>query len=730
MKPLPFDCSLACEIGVCCLLLVLLQPFTFAQSAGNHCAPPPPPVKEGLKQIDNLFYEDPSNSALARRRLALAQELAKRFPDDMVAQRRYQDEWRHPNADLEVLLAEYRARLDKQPNDPAAIYLNARLLIGTQTKEVIETLNKLKQQAPDFIWTYRELIQIYNYPNFRDPVQARANLKEWMTRCPAALEAYQHLARLGDQEMLKEGATRLRAWLTASSEPDELRHYSTLWAFEFKLKPLSEHASVRQQVAEDVKRLREKNLEPGREWLTTLRDGYKMVEDKEGASWAEEKLRSLAPARPAVKRETFMETRVRWDKEHPWQPGAPPEQIEAYQRARYQATAEWVSKWPDEVEAWGLRLFAARELPELSNAEIEAIIANLTKAIESNGSVRDYGLPIAYTYLKRNIQLEHIPALVQQGIAHVEKQLKRQRPSDLMPTDERFASGASAYNFAHWAGWPLLVEAYAKLKQPDKARQHLAQMAEALKTTKPAEKANDMQKRSYLANQVIYWQTVAKLSESENRKLDALNCYQTALSLRPKIEGPFRDELTENTQRLWKELGGTAEGWQAFLSRNEETKSKLTVSPVTFSTWLTKNQPLSDFALNDLQGKSWRLAELKGKVTFINFWATWCGPCKVELPLVQKLHEQMKERKDTQVLTINMDEGLGLVEPFLKENKYTFTVIPAVEYAARENVSGIPRNWIINPEGTIVFDGIGFGGSGEEWIKKVTEMLEKARGGK
>lgn len=51
-------------------------------------------------------------------------------------------------------------------------------------------------------------------------------------------------------------------------------------------------------------------------------------------------------------------------------------------------------------------------------------------------------------------------------------------------------------------------------------------------------------------------------------------------------------------------------------------------------------------------------------------------PCRMELPYVQKLSEQMKESKDALILTLNIDEELGLVEPFMKENKYTFTVIP------------------------------------------------------
>src|SRR5262249_38310034 len=154
---------------------------------------------------------------------------------------------------------------------------------------------------------------------------------------------------------------------------------------------------------------------------------------------------------------------------------------------------------------------------------------------------------------------------------------------------------------------------------------------------------------------VTYWQAVGKVSEIEARKLDAMTAYQTALSFRPKSFKPRKgkkDELADNAERLWKELGGTDLGWKAYLARNEASKGALETAEA--SAWDAKNQALPEFALADLQGKKWQLADLKGKVAFINFWATWCGPCKQELPYVQKLHEQMKENRDVVILTFNI----------------------------------------------------------------------------
>lgn len=221
---------------------------------------------------------------------------------------------------------------------------------------------------------------------------------------------------------------------------------------------------------------------------------------------------------------------------------------------------------------------------------------------------------------------------------------------------------------------------------------------------------------------------MGKVAEVENRKLDALTSYQTALSFRPqrdKEKGDTKDELADSAQRLWKELGGTEEGWQGYVTRREATRS---VSVAEVLTWDERKQPLPEFALVDMQGRKWGLGDLKGKVTFINFWATWCGPCREELPYVQKLHEQMKGRKDVLVLTMNIDDELGLVEPFTKENKYSFPVIPAVNYARDLNIYSIPRNWVVDTDGVLQFEGVGFGSDGNEWMKRANETIEKVHG--
>jgi hypothetical protein len=97
------------------------------------------------------------------------------------------------------------------------------------------------------------------------------------------------------------------------------------------------------------------------------------------------------------------------------------------------------------------------------------------------------------------------------------------------------------------------------------------------------------------------------------------------------------------------------------------------------------------------------------------------------LPHVQKLYERIKDRKDIQIITFNVDDNVGLVEPFLKQNKYTFPVIPAKFLVDGLVPSlGVPQNWIVDTDGILRLQQIGFG-SNPKWEDQMVEAVEKAR---
>jgi peroxiredoxin len=114
-------------------------------------------------------------------------------------------------------------------------------------------------------------------------------------------------------------------------------------------------------------------------------------------------------------------------------------------------------------------------------------------------------------------------------------------------------------------------------------------------------------------------------------------------------------------------------------------------------------QQAAPFSLADLAGKTRTLASYRGKVVLLDFWATWCGPCRVTMPHVQKFHRELRS-KGLVVLGINIGETAAKVRPFLAKNGYDFQVLldPKHAVAERYQANAIPTTVIIDRKGKIV----------------------------
>jgi thiol-disulfide isomerase/thioredoxin len=703
-------------LAIACLLQ--LPTLVVAQDSANYCEASAA-IKEEFKKLSAIDDVEVPYKVRRERQLVILQDLLKKYPDDFFVQRRYQmARLTGLFIDRPALNSEYRAQMEKDAKDPKAIFLYARALTGRRTKEAIQLLNKLAQESPDFPWTHMQLAEIYAYPNFRNAAKSKEHLKLWVTKCPGTTVAAGMISRGGDKEMMAAAAQSLRSRLESSTDIDDLQLWATLWSLEFKLKPVTEHEQVRKQLADDLKRIREKNQNT-KQQLAALREGYKQVGDKTSQRWAEDEVIRVFPKSATAR--SIVQTR--YTDENPYPKGDAPEaEHQAANKARAQVSAEWVKRWPDDEWSWSSYVRSLAGWDGSANDDVEAAYKGYVKAHEQAGgySIPPVEVSVARVYLRRGFRLESIPEMVQKGIAEVERLEKDRSASDLYPGD----SEGGNLKFTRIEALPLMAEAYARIKQPAKAREVLAQLYEI---TKPKVNATAAQKRGASYGLGVYWQTVGKVAEFEQRKLDALSAYQTAAVFRTPKPGA-KDELSDKTNRLWKELGGTDQGWQAYLARTEAAKSKLATAET--ATWDPKDTALPEFELMDLEGRKWSLADIKGKVAFINLWATWCGPCRLELPYVQKLREQMKNKKDVLILTLNTDEEVGKVDPFMKENKYTFPVLLGQAYSQSQGVNSIPRNWIVSADGKIMFEGIGFGNDGEEWMKKAVAMIEKAKGAK
>jgi peroxiredoxin len=107
----------------------------------------------------------------------------------------------------------------------------------------------------------------------------------------------------------------------------------------------------------------------------------------------------------------------------------------------------------------------------------------------------------------------------------------------------------------------------------------------------------------------------------------------------------------------------------------------------------------ADFTLTDLEGKAWSLKSLKGKVVLVNFWATWCPPCRKEIPDLEALYKQFKNQ-GLVVLAIS-DEEAGKVKPFVAQQGISYTVLldPGRKVNTLFRVRGIPKTFIYDRSG-------------------------------
>jgi thiol-disulfide isomerase/thioredoxin len=87
-----------------------------------------------------------------------------------------------------------------------------------------------------------------------------------------------------------------------------------------------------------------------------------------------------------------------------------------------------------------------------------------------------------------------------------------------------------------------------------------------------------------------------------------------------------------------------------------------------------ENEKALDFSLKDLKGKNYKLSDFKGKVILLNFWATWCPPCRYEMPLLDKLYKEYK-KMGFEVVAVSLDSNPNNVTEYLKNNSVSFTIL-------------------------------------------------------
>jgi thiol-disulfide isomerase/thioredoxin len=667
-------------------------------------------------------------------RAAAARKVRDQFPADYYAHRFYQEQYFSNGLFSKPIQEEYKALLDSHPDDLMYQMLYARTRKGTDTRQLIALLDKIFEQAPAYMLAHQKLTEIYSAPAFLDPQKLRTHLAAYWQACPSSLVGYNLAGRIDDADFLKRAAANLRKLLEDRTDDEALSLYGTLWALEFKTVPLAGQEPVRERIRADVARLRAIGIDGRPYLLSELSQAYQVLGDKEGAKWVEDR----QPKRASPTANAVAAAVAQWRRDHPYKAG---DDREAYQEALIQQSAEWVKQWPDDPQARYERFMAMQGAPDAPLEDTVQAAEEWIRVYAAHPAYMSPYMTVANFYSRHNMRYSQLSGLLDKALAQIPSLQPAANPpapvSDLYLPSPRPARLSS--NFNALSEMNSVAGIYLKIKNYDKAHECLARLGPALMET--IESAAEALQRSYASLEYLYWNNMARLALAEGRKLDALEADRSAYFANSVFNATNAASLKSAKSTLlqqWKALKGTEEGFEEWAAKPAETAlhpapalKETPSAPTVVGTpqgWTRLDKPLPNFEMADAAGKTWRLADLAGKVTLINLWATWCGPCRAELPYLQKVFEKVKARKDLAVLTLNTDDNLGLILPFLQENKFTFPVLAADRYVhAMVPELSIPRNWIVDANGVLRTERIGFGSGDDKWVDDMIALLEKAR---
>jgi len=141
----------------------------------------------------------------------------------------------------------------------------------------------------------------------------------------------------------------------------------------------------------------------------------------------------------------------------------------------------------------------------------------------------------------------------------------------------------------------------------------------------------------------------------------------------------------------------------------------------------TASQANTDFDFTDEKGNMQNTASLRGKVVFINFWASWCPPCRAEFPSIETLYTQFKDNPDMVFLTINEDNDPAAGKAYLEKEKFSVPMYQSNGNVPAEIYSGsLPTTVVLDKNGKVRLHHAGFANyASDKFVKQIEELINE-----
>lgn len=207
-----------------------------------------------------------------------------------------------------------------------------------------------------------------------------------------------------------------------------------------------------------------------------------------------------------------------------------------------------------------------------------------------------------------------------------------------------------------------------------------------------------------------------------------------AKKLKPELEqfvkeGGSTNEIKDILKKIYQKEKKSESGFDEYITSLQQEKYNEMLKELRKS-MISETTP--SFALYNLEGKKVDISELKGKVVVVDFWATWCGPCKASFPGMQKMVNKYKDNPGVQFLFVDTweqaEDKKKNAQDFITNSKYSFEVLMDNDNTVVEKfkVEGIPTKVVIDKAGMIRFKSIGFNGSEDKLMAELTAMIDLA----